>query len=164
MRRNVAHPPAPRVAAASSCSVPISRRTGSTSRTTNGSVTNTVASTIPGRPKMTRNPSDSIPPNHPPYPHSRTRETPTTTGETANGRSMIACTMPRPGNRPRTRAIAVAMPKITLSGTTITTISRLSCNALIAAGVVIQSQNCAMPCSKDRQKIRATGTTRSTNR
>ena len=39
--------------AASSCSVPISCSTGSTSRTTNGSVTNMVASTMPGSEKIT---------------------------------------------------------------------------------------------------------------
>ena len=39
---------APSVAAASSCSMPISRSTGTTSRTTNGSETNVVASRMPG--------------------------------------------------------------------------------------------------------------------
>ena len=39
---------APSVAAACSCSVPISRSTGTTSRTTNGSETKIVASTMPG--------------------------------------------------------------------------------------------------------------------
>src|SRR3712207_8635048 len=38
---------------ASSCSVPISRSTGATSRTTNGSETNIVASTMPGVEKIT---------------------------------------------------------------------------------------------------------------
>lgn len=56
------------------------------------------------------------------------------------------------------------MPKMTFNGTTITTMSRLSCNAEIAAGVVIHSQNWPRPCSKDRQKISATGTIRRTNR
>ena len=52
MRRNVCHPLAPSVAAACSCSVPISRSTGITSRATNGSDANIVASTMPGVEKM----------------------------------------------------------------------------------------------------------------
>jgi len=40
------------VLAASSCSLPISRSTGTTSRTTNGNETKIVASTIPGVEKM----------------------------------------------------------------------------------------------------------------
>src|SRR5207302_808568 len=47
-RRKIANEPAPSVAAASSWSVPISRSTGTTSRTTNGSETKIVATTIPG--------------------------------------------------------------------------------------------------------------------
>ena len=47
-RENVCHPLAPSVWAACSCSVPISRRVGTTSRTTNGNVTKIVASTIDG--------------------------------------------------------------------------------------------------------------------
>ena len=57
---------APSVQAASSWSVPISRSTGTTSRTTNGSETKMVASTIPGSEKMMRMPwSASQPPNQP---------------------------------------------------------------------------------------------------
>ena len=52
MRRNVCHGRAPSVAAACSCSVPISRSTGITSRATNGSEAKIVASTIPGTEKM----------------------------------------------------------------------------------------------------------------
>ena len=65
-RRKVCHAEAPSVAAACSCSVPISRSTGTTSRTTNGSETKIVASTIPGRAKTTWKPcSISQPPNQP---------------------------------------------------------------------------------------------------
>ena len=53
MRQKVCAREAPSVAAASSCSSPISCSTGSTSRTTNGSVTKIVASTIPGSEKIT---------------------------------------------------------------------------------------------------------------
>jgi hypothetical protein len=57
------------VAAACSCSVPISRSTGTTSRTTNGSDTNTVARIIPSGLKMTLMPfSASQPPTHPSWP------------------------------------------------------------------------------------------------
>ena len=52
-RKKVCHPLAPSVAAACSCSVPISRSTGITSRATNGSETKMVASTMPGIAKMT---------------------------------------------------------------------------------------------------------------
>ena len=48
MRQKVCQLEAPRVWAACSCSVPISRSVGTTSRTTNGSVTKIVASTIAG--------------------------------------------------------------------------------------------------------------------
>jgi hypothetical protein len=51
MRRKVASGEAPSVQAASSCSVPISRSTGMTSRTTNGRDTKTVAITIAGSAK-----------------------------------------------------------------------------------------------------------------
>ena len=49
MRQNVCQPEAPSVAAACSCSSPISCSTGATSRTTNGSETKIVASTMPGQ-------------------------------------------------------------------------------------------------------------------
>jgi hypothetical protein len=55
MRQNVCQREAPSVAAACSCSSPTSRSTGTTSRTTNGSDTKIVASTIPGTLKMTWN-------------------------------------------------------------------------------------------------------------
>ena len=65
-RRKVCQGEAPSVAAACSCSVPISRSTGTTSRTTNGSDTKMVASTMPGTAKMTWKPwSPSQPPNQP---------------------------------------------------------------------------------------------------
>ena len=68
-RRNVVHWPAPSVAAACSCSVPISRSTGITSRATNGSETNMVASTMPGIEKMTSMPALArSAPNQPVWP------------------------------------------------------------------------------------------------
>ena len=66
MRQNVCQGEAPSVAAASSWPVPISRSTGITSRTTNGSETKTVARIIPGVEKMTWIPwSSSQEPNQP---------------------------------------------------------------------------------------------------
>ncbi len=84
-------------------------------------------------------------------------ETPTTIGDTANGRSTIACTMPRPRKRPRTNASAVTTPNTTFTGTTIATISRLSESAEIAAGVVICSQKAPKPSPKVRTTIRPIG-------
>ena len=55
-RRKVCTDEAPSVQAACSCSVPISSSTGATSRTTSGSETKMVASTIPGTAKITRMP------------------------------------------------------------------------------------------------------------
>ena len=97
-------------------------------------------------------------------PQSKISETPTTTGETANGRSTIACTMPRPGKRPRARASAVTTPKTTFSGTTIATIVSDSAIAEMPAGVVTCSQNATRPCSNVRKKIIVSGTTSRTKR
>ena len=59
MRRKVWKGPAPRDAAACSCSTPISSRTGTSSRTTRGSATNVVAMIMPGTAKITWKPLDS---------------------------------------------------------------------------------------------------------
>ncbi|EPQ77480.1 Sulfate transport system permease protein [Mycobacterium marinum MB2] len=140
MRQNVCHQPEPKVAAACSWSVPNSCNTGSTSRTTNGRVTKMLARTIPGRPKMIRIPrSRSTKPRAPADPHNKINAVPTMTGETAKGRSMIACNTPLPRNRLRASSNAVGMPKITFSGTTMATNNSDRCSAEIAAGVLIQS-------------------------
>lgn len=86
------------------------------------------------------------------------------TGETANGRSTIACTTPRPGNFPRASASAVTTPNTTLMGTTIATISSESWIADCAAGVVTDSQNGVQPFSNVRQKIMPSGTASSSPR
>src|SRR5271155_3458247 len=164
IRQNVCHQLEPRVAAASSWSVPSSCKTGSTSRTTNGRVTKMLASTMPGRPKMILNPkSFSTKPSSPADPHSTINATPTTTGETANGRSMMACSTPLPRNRLRASISAVGTPKITLSGTTIATTSNDKFSADTAAGVLTHSKNWPTPGAKVRHKINPTGTTSSTN-
>ena len=99
--------------------MPISRSTGTTSRTTNGSETKIVASTIPGNAKTTSNGTSA---SHPPVPKSSRNASPTTIGDRASGRSTIALTSPLPGKRCRTIAIAQAMPKIVFAGTTINVI------------------------------------------
>ena len=64
--RNVVNADAPSVAAASSCSIPTSRSTGTTSRTTKGSEMKSIASSIDGYAKSTWIPCDvSQPPNQP---------------------------------------------------------------------------------------------------
>ena len=69
MRQNVCQEEAPSVRAACSCSSPISRSVGTTSRATNGSETNTVASTIAGSAKSTwMSLRSSQPPNQPSRP------------------------------------------------------------------------------------------------
>src|SRR3982074_271703 len=87
-RQNVCQAEAPSVAAACSCSSPTSISTGTTSRTTNGNDTNTVASTIPAGLKMIGSPWPiSQLPNQPPCPYTSTNESPMITGETTNGTS-----------------------------------------------------------------------------
>src|SRR6478609_4152501 len=159
MRQNVCHHWAPSVEDASSWSVPSSCSTGSTSRMTNGTVTKMLANTMPGNPKMILKPrSLSTNPNNPAEPHSRISATPTTTGDTANGRSMIACSTLLPRNLLRASTSAVGTPKITLSGTTIATTTSDSCSAETAAGVVIDPMNSPKPGARVRQRISATGT------
>ena len=69
MRRNVCQDEAPSVRAACSCSSPISRSVGMTSRATNGSETKIVAITIDGSANSTWIPwSESQPPNQPSRP------------------------------------------------------------------------------------------------
>ncbi len=98
--RNVVNADAPSVAAASSCSIPTSRSTGTTSRTTNGSETNSIARSIAGYAKSIWIPcAVSQPPNHPSRAYNRYSARPTTTGESASGRSTIALTSPLPGIR-----------------------------------------------------------------
>ena len=77
-------------------------------------------------------------------------ETPTTIGETANGRSTTAWISPRPGTRQRTSAIAVTTPKTTLSGTTIATMVSDRLSAAMAAGVRIDAMKVSSPGSKVR--------------
>ena len=101
---------------------------------------------MPGSEKIT----GSAPSSQPPLPQKRISATPTITGETANGRSTTACSRPLPRKSPRASASAVTRPKTTLSGTTIATMISERLIALIAAGVVTDSQNATKPCSNVR--------------
>src|SRR3954447_10568269 len=100
IRRKVCTTFAPRLRAACSCSSPISDSTGTTSRMTSGSATKTVANTMPGAAKMTLNPAlESAVPNSPVRGlYARTSASPTTTGDTDSGTSIIADSTRLPGN------------------------------------------------------------------
>src|ERR1022692_2437389 len=83
--QKVCQPLAPSVSAACSCSVPVACITGINSRATNGNVTNTVASTMPGTAKIIlMSCASSHFPKKPCSPNSRTNNKPATTGETEN--------------------------------------------------------------------------------
>ena len=139
------------MAAACSCSSPISCSTGATSRATNGIDTNTVAITMPGTEKMIWMPwSASHGPNQPVRPKTSSSARPTTTGEIANGRSISASSSRLPGKRPRTSASAAKTPNTALSGTVMAATSSVRNSAWIAAGVVIESQTKPRPFSNVR--------------
>ena len=97
------------------------------SRTTNGSDTNIVARIMPGTEKMIWIPCSA---NHWPTqpstrPYTSRSARPTTTGETAKGRSTIALSRARPRKRWRTMASAHRIPKTVLSGTATATITKV---------------------------------------
>ena len=118
-----------------------------------------LASTMPGRPKMILNPkSFSTKPNAPADPHSTINATPTMTGETANGRSMTACSTPLPRNLLRASTNAVGIPKNTFSGTTMATTSSDRFSADIAAGVLIPVVELAEARVEGPPQDHATGT------
>ena len=72
-RRKICQPEAPSTRAASSCSLPCACISGISSRATNGKVTKTVASTMPGSAKITfRSWSRSHSPNQPCSPNTST--------------------------------------------------------------------------------------------
>ncbi len=117
-RKKVWNQEAPSVRAASSSSVPSSVSSGATSRITNGIEMKIVTSTIEGTAKRIWMPRAlNHGSNQPPVPNSRTAARPTTTGETASGRSTIALTSRRPGNRSRARTIATTTPKTEVTTT-----------------------------------------------
>src|SRR2546423_2325641 len=118
IRQTVCQPVAPSVFAACSCSSPTSRSVGMTSRATNGSETKIVAMTIDGSEKSTWIPwRSNQPPNQPSLPYSRKSERPTTTGESASGRSISTLSRPLPGDRGGTITSPQTNPEAGVTGT-----------------------------------------------
>jgi hypothetical protein len=151
-RQNVCQSDAPRVRDASSCSVPISRSTGTTSRTTKGSETKIVAITIPGVEKITRMPCSGQPPAEPAVApvdeDQRQADDDRGDGERQVDESAEERLPPHPaaGRSPAPSPT----PKIVFAGTAMATITSVSQNACCASGVVTASQAGASPCSKVR--------------
>src|SRR5207248_7271809 len=160
IRQNVCQRPAPSVLAACSCSSPSSSSTGTTARTTSGSDTNTVASTMPGVAKMTCTPwPASQPPTGVKRPYTRIRASPTTTGDTARGRSTSAPSTRRPGNRWRTSRTAVPTPNTVFAATAHSATTTVTRNACSASGVDSDPMNGPRPWPKVRHSTSPTGRT-----
>ena len=123
-----------------------------------------VAITIAGRANSTWIPcSESQPPNQPSSPYRRKSERPTTTGESASGRSMNAFSRPLPQNRFRTIASAQTIPKTVFTGTAIAVMINVSLNAWIVSGVA-RASHAADASWNVRQKTMTSGPTRTTAR
>ena len=139
MRRNVVACDAPREWAASSSSASSSRRTGCTVLTTNGSVTNIIASTIAVRVYATLMPTGDA------GPYSASSVNPATIVGNANGRSMIAFTAAFPRKSSRTRTHAVIVPSTAFRSATSAAAPSVSFRAAIACGDVTASQKLCAP-------------------
>src|SRR5512142_1552480 len=85
------------------------------------------------------------------------RVKPTTTGDTAKGRSMSAERSALPGNSRRTMTSAIVMPKIVFKGTAISAISRVSLSAATASRAVIASHTGPTPFENVCATIMPTG-------
>ena len=103
-------------------------------------------------------------PNQPWIPYTSVSASPMTTGETRNGRSISASSTVAARPRRRTSTSAQPTPKIVFSGTAIAAISSDSHSALIAAGVVIQSQATVQPCWKVLKNTTPTGSSSRSSR
>src|SRR5207342_2673633 len=161
-RRNIVHAPAPSERAASSSSAPCCCISGISSRTTNGKVMNSVASTIAGRAnRILTSCAASQPANQPCDPNSSTRHRPATTGDTANGRSINASSTRLPRNSKRVTAHAVSTPKNALSGITIAAVSRVSLSAARASGSINAANQTSRPFSNAAPSTIASGSTTS---
>src|SRR4249919_1859594 len=161
-RRNIVHAPAPSERAASSSSAPCCCISGISSRTTNGKVMNSVASTIAGRAnRILTSCAASQPANQPCEPNSSTRHRPATTGDTANGRSISASSTRLPRNSKRVTAHAVSTPKNALSGMTIAAVSRVSLSAARASGSTSAANQTPRPFSNAAPSTIASGSTTS---
>ena len=114
---------------------------GISSRATNGTVTKSVASTMPGTAKMIRTPcAMSHSPNKPCAPNKRTKTRPDTTGETENGRSIKVTSAPLPRKRNFDTHQAAESPKAALIGTTIAATINVSAIAARASGSAERAQ------------------------
>ena len=141
--------------------MPCASINGITSRATNGKVTNTVATTIPGMAKITlRSCSANHGPNHPLAPNSNTHTKPAITGDTANGRSISEINNARPRNRNLVNAHAAASPKAVFNGTEIAAAVKVSRTADHAAG----SRNAAKYTSPPRRNASLNTTTNGNNK
>src|SRR5215207_6457116 len=120
-----------------------------------------VASTMPGREKMMSNPRSA---NQLPVevcgPYTRINASPTTTGETASGRSMSTLNTRFPGKRWRTNNSDAPSPKIVFPTTVQNATMSVTRNAWSAEGFVSWSHNGPTPCSKVRQNNTPTGRSR----
>ena len=89
---------------------------------------------------------------------------PTTTGETANGRSMRALKSTLPGKFRRTIKSAMVIPKMVFSGTVIRAISSVSSSARRASCCVAAFSTGVRPPEKVWARMIVTGTIRRANR
>ncbi len=91
-------------------------------------------------------------------------ERPTTTGESASGRSTNAFTRPFPGNRRRTIASAQTIPKIVFNGTAIAVMISVFFSAPVVCESVSAFQTAPKPWSNVFQKSIESGPSRTTSR
>ena len=145
-RQNICQPFAPSATAASSASAPCSSITGISSRATNGNVTNSVASTMPGIAKMIlMSCATSHGPKAPCAPKSSTKTRPEMTGDTANGRSINVTSSGVPGTWKRAIAHAAAMPNVDVQRHAERGQDAVSHSARRASGSVIDAQYAVEP-------------------
>ena len=145
-RQKVCQPLAPSDTAAVSSSAPCSSISGISPRATNGKVTNSVASTMPGTAKMIWiSCSRSQGPSRPCSPNSSTKIRPEITGDTAKGRSIRLTSRFLPRNSKRVMHQAAASPKAALSGTQIAATSSVRRMAASAWGSRIAARATRQP-------------------
>src|SRR5690554_2034656 len=139
--QNICQPDAPSKRAASSSWVPCCCISGISSRATKGTVTNRVASTMPGTAKIIWMPcSPSHSPKKPWAPNSSTYTRPAIIGETEKGRSIRVTSRLLPRNSYLLTHQAAARPNTRFSGTEMPTASRVSLSAAIASGSSMEAK------------------------
>ena len=151
MRRNTVSLLAPSDSAACSISVSSSSSTGWTARTTNGSVTNSSASTTAAWVKATSTGAG------PSGPQRASSVRPATIVGSANGRSISELTIPLPRNSSRTSTHAISVPVTALITTTISDAISVSRSAATAWSLVTAVQNASNPPSIDATTTAASG-------